>query len=487
MATKPVNWLKNLLTHVKKRDGADKYAQLRRARLREVRKWEASNQSHICRHFANNLPIDAAPPPITPHHAESTVPHRQDKIFFCQMNCFQGGALRVKSSCEHTEAACLLYCYYIPVFPDYIRTFTRLTIFLPYASLGIKGALPPSTKRWSMATEYDKKLSEAVNQIKKGRVKPSPVTARTFIEWFGAQRRSIHNVAFIRSKLKEYHLITKPDFDSVWIDSPITLQLETGDSSSESESPITEVSSDPTYRIGKLLSANKPPVSVNPDAPLSEATQLMISHDYSQLPVMTNDRQIKGIVTWASIGTRLALGKECGFVRECMVRHHEISVDAALLSAIDDIVRHGYVLIRNAEGIVTGIVTTTDLSQEFRQLAEPFLLLGEIENYIRRMIEDKYRIDEVRQTCEPGRVHDDIQSISDLTLGEYLRLLEDPERWDRLKLAVARSQFCKDLEEVRQIRNKVMHFDPDELRTEDMGKLRRFVRLMQELAKVGVI
>lgn len=338
-----------------------------------------------------------------------------------------------------------------------------------------------------MATEYDKKLTEIVNQIKKGRVKPSPVTARTFIEWFGAQRRSTWNVSLIRSTLKKYHLITKPDFDSVWIDSHITLELETADSSSQRESSNSEVFSDPTYRIGKLLSANKPPVSVTPDAPLSEATQLMISHDYSQLPVMTNDRHIKGIVTWASIGIRLALGKKCGFVRECMVKHHEISADTALLSAIDDIVRHGYVLIRNAEGIVTGIVTTTDLSQQFRQLAEPFLLLGEIENYIRRMTQDKYTIDEVRQTCEPGRVNNDIQSISDLTLGEYLRLLENAERWDRLGLSVDRSQFCKDLEEVRQIRNNVMHFDPDELRTEDMDKLRRFVRLMQELAKVGVI
>lgn len=338
-----------------------------------------------------------------------------------------------------------------------------------------------------MATEYDKKLTEIVNHIKKGRVKPSPVTARTFIEWFGAQRRSTWNVRFIRSTLKKYHLITKPDFDSVWIDSHISLELATDDSSSQRESSDSDVFPDPTYRIGKLLSANKPPVSVKPDAPLSEATQLMISHDYSQLPVMTNDRHIKGIITWASIGSRLALGKKCGFVRDCMVRHHEISADTAVLNAIDDIVRHGYVLIRNAENVVTGIVTTADLSQQFRQLAEPFLLLGEIENYIRRMTQDKYTIDEVRQTCEPGRVDNDIHSLSDLTLGEYLRLLENAERWDRLKLSIDRSQFCKDLDEVRQIRNNVMHFDPDELRTEEIDKLRRFVRLMQELAKVGVI
>jgi len=338
-----------------------------------------------------------------------------------------------------------------------------------------------------MVAQYDKKLTEVVKQIKKGRVKPSPVTARTFIEWFGAQRRSTWNVHFIRSQLKKYHLITKPDFNSVWIDSYISLQLETDDLPSQSESPDSDVFPDPTYRIGKLLAANTPPVSVKPDAPLSEATHLMISHDYSQLPVTTSDRHVKGIITWASIGSRLALGKKCGFVRECMVKHHEISADTAVLSAIDDIVRHGYVLIRNSENVVTGIVTTADLSLQFRQLAEPFLLLGEIENYIRRMTQDKYTIDEVRQASESGTTNNDIQSLSDLTLGDYLRLLENAERWDRLGLPIDRPQFCKELDEVREIRNKIMHFDPDELRTEDIEKLRRFVRLMQELAKVGVI
>jgi DNA-binding XRE family transcriptional regulator len=53
-----------------------------------------------------------------------------------------------------------------------------------------------------MTLEYERKLTEIVNQIKKGRVKPSLVTARTFIEWFGAQRRSSWNVSFIRIVLK---------------------------------------------------------------------------------------------------------------------------------------------------------------------------------------------------------------------------------------------------------------------------------------------
>ena len=42
-----MNWLKNLLAHVKGQDSADKYAQLRLARLREVQKWEVSSPDTI--------------------------------------------------------------------------------------------------------------------------------------------------------------------------------------------------------------------------------------------------------------------------------------------------------------------------------------------------------------------------------------------------------------------------------------------------------
>ena len=36
----------------------------------------------------------------------------------------------------------------------------------------------------------------------------------------------------------------------------------------------------------------------------------MLSNDFSQLPVMTGPRELKGIVSWKSIGSRLALDKE---------------------------------------------------------------------------------------------------------------------------------------------------------------------------------
>jgi len=214
----------------------------------------------------------------------------------------------------------------------------------------------------------------------------------------------------------------------------------------------------------------------------------MIAHDYSQLPVMTSDRNVHGIITWSSLGQQLTLGKkECKHVRDCIMPHKEISSETSIFAAVDDIVANQYALIRNPENVICGIVTTSDLSQEFRRLGEPFLLLGEIENYIRRMIKDKYTLDDLKEARDPSDETRDIKSTSDLALGEYLRLLEKPNRWMKLGINIERETFVNKLEGIRRIRNDVMHFDPDGIPEEDINKLRDFVRLMRSLARAETI
>ena len=75
---------------------------------------------------------------------------------------------------------------------------------------------------------------------------------------------------------------------------------------------------DPIYRISKLASATRKPLSVSPDTKLEEAVTHMLTNDFSQLPVMTSGRDVKGIITWTSIGSRLAMGKKCFVARELM-------------------------------------------------------------------------------------------------------------------------------------------------------------------------
>ena len=77
--------------------------------------------------------------------------------------------------------------------------------------------------------------------------------------------------------------------------------------------------------------------------------------------------------------------------------------------------------------------------------------------------------------------------VDDLTLGEYIRLLQSNDRWARLSLRLDRAQFIKWLEQVRDVRNDVMHFDPDPVSAERLQLLREVVRMMQTLLRVGVV
>ena len=60
-----------------------------------------------------------------------------------------------------------------------------------------------------------------------------------------------------------------------------------------------------------LAAENRRPLCVSPETRVAEAITLMLQHDYSQLPVTRTEREVKGIFSWKSLGSRLALGKQC--------------------------------------------------------------------------------------------------------------------------------------------------------------------------------
>jgi CBS domain-containing protein len=248
---------------------------------------------------------------------------------------------------------------------------------------------------------------------------------------------------------------------------------------------VSPAFADPTYRVSKLAPANRTPVSVRPDSTLTEAATLMMANNFSQLPVMTNERDVKGIVSWKSIGIRLSLGQNLVAVREAMEPHAEISVAASMFTAIPLIVEHGYVLVRGPDQRIVGIVTTSDLGLQFQQMTEPFLLLGEIENHIRRLISSHFDKTELAAAKEPDDVPRDIETAADLTFGEYKRLLEEPARWGRLNLNIDRVVFIQRLDKVREIRNDVMHFDPDGIPDDDLLVLRDFAQFLRTLQTIG--
>lgn len=305
------------------------------------------------------------------------------------------------------------------------------------------------------------------------------LTVAELIGKFGFAVRKGRITTHLPNKLEELGLRCTPDFMTVWYGATVRLELEDAGNTADSERL------DPTHRIDSLEAAHNEPISVKPSEPISAATTIMQIHDFSQLPVMQTEFRVDGIVSWKTIGVRTALGKEYQEVRHYMEPAVIVGSDTPLFDAIGNIAEHGYVLVRNAQNKISGIVTTSDLSNQFVQLARPFLLIGEIEGHLRNLMHQKFTLEELRGDHIGGDYGRTINGAADLAFGDYCRILENPKYWERLNVNIDRAQFVEHLHKVREIRNDVMHFNPDELDTDEGKVLRDVARFLGELMRIG--
>ena len=303
--------------------------------------------------------------------------------------------------------------------------------------------------------------------------RPETLTVRQFLAQFGYARRRSRVVGEIREHLASNGLYTFPDFEFEYVDNLISVELDVDEV--ETENPRI----DPTALVDILDAAHNSPVCVTPDDALVKATTLMQTGDYSQLPVMTTERDVKGIVSWQSIGEAYVRGRHPETVKECMEAAHEVDVKMPLVNATDQICEHGYVLVRGGtDRKITGIVTAVDLAYQFKQLAHPFLLIGEIEHHLRNLVRRKFTVEELDDVSDGNK---EIRGPDDLTFGGYCRLLEKPGAWAKLELNVDRKVFVDLLQAVRHVRNDIMHFSPDDHEPADIIRLDRMAQFLRKL------
>ena len=340
-------------------------------------------------------------------------------------------------------------------------------------------------------TEINEKMRQLANRVETEG--PQKETVRTLLSWFGAQRRGTWICWKIKADLKAAGLVTRPAFDLVYIDEMVLFEREapplegepesTGASESDSDPLMSVDVEDFVPKVGMLPSANTEPLSVTRDDTVEKAVTHMLLHDYSQLPVMQGNRTVQGFISWQTIGqARIRNGNAPEYVRDCM--NTGISVlpwDETLFSATRRVIEEEFVVIKGRDGTITGLMTTTDIGQQFRDLSEAFLLIGEIENHVRRLLSGNYRLSDLRTCIDPTDTERQVHSLSDLSFGEYIRLIENPDQWSNLRLALDRATFVSRLDEVRRLRNDVMHFRPDGISGDDVSILNDTLRLLQGL------
>lgn len=302
------------------------------------------------------------------------------------------------------------------------------------------------------------------------------ITVRDFLGYFHCYKRTKGNKARIDKILSDHNLETVPDYGTVWIDGEIVLKHKAKAKS--------KLSADPVQRISLLPSANKPPITINRDAKLNEAMTLMMLHDFSQLPVMSNPRSIAGVITWETIGYGLSKDSPSEQVKDYIDPNVTVvDLEKPLLEAIQEVISNEFVLVQKKDKTLTGIVTLADISSQFLTLTEPFLLLEQIENLIRLLLDDRFLVDDLKEFSAQEGLEHELEYIDDMTFGQYVRLLQKPANWEKLNLKIDRAPFIKQLDAVREIRNDIMHFDPEGITNDQRQALKSMAKFLTELIK----
>jgi len=326
-------------------------------------------------------------------------------------------------------------------------------------------------------------------------------SVRQILQSFGHKKRGRWVLNGLRHALADVGLIVVPEMDAVALDDTVVICLDERRQQARSLEPVVDPEgvdgeSESTHdsrtdglRIGALPTARKGVVWVRPDDSVSSALAKMVLNDYSQLPVMRNDRQPVGVFGWRSLGravvSRDKVSRDAPVIEFMFEQYLVCRATDSLLDALPRIVEHEFVLVQDEHRRIAGIVTTTDLANVLQDKFKGFAILAEIEGIIREILEAKFSHEDLCSAKDPTDQHRSIESVDDLTFGEYRRLLEKPELWDKLGVRLERQVFLEKMERVNRIRNDVMHFAVDEIGEEELKELWQFLLGLRFLNNQG--
>ncbi|MBW3128544.1 CBS domain-containing protein [Hymenobacter profundi] len=249
-------------------------------------------------------------------------------------------------------------------------------------------------------------------------------------------------------------------------------------------------------------------VSTNLNKSLAETLALMIEHDFSQLPVVDDQHKPLGMVTSDSIARALLhFGAKLQELRvqDALVKVHAFQSDENLLYVLNYLLTASAAFIINTDNKLIGIITNYDTTQYFRQRTEDLVLIGDIESTLRAHLLRAYNVTEeespeireaidslsnswdgvrkkaqasLKAFCQTNNypiVQADIETnvdrhfalktdpkgFQDLTLSEFIQLAQ--KAWDKLEptFCIASTAWCKMMNDVRELRNKLVHLRGD--------------------------
>lgn len=231
------------------------------------------------------------------------------------------------------------------------------------------------------------------------------------------------------------------------------------------------------YSVEHLLENHGPVTVIRNTDTISTALDLMIEHDFSQLPVVDEFGTLRGMVTYESIlraARSFNTKPDLLSVRDAMVHAPVHYREDDLFDLLDELKIANAVVIIEPEGCVTGIVTAYDASGFLRNRTEDLMHVEDIEFVIKQLIKrttvwgtngpspDRLQTAEAKLSVEEGRASNSRKPkpFDEMNLGDYINLLMSRNIWKSCApiLNVEKDSLYELLVRIRQTRNDLAHF-----------------------------
>jgi CBS domain-containing protein len=220
-----------------------------------------------------------------------------------------------------------------------------------------------------------------------------------------------------------------------------------------------------------------------PDDPVGRVLEEMALHGFSQVPIRARaGAEVRGVFSHRSFAQRVTSslklrGEIVEWPVEALAEDPRPFVDPTeeLVEIFDVLDAKEFALVGTPRNLF-GIVTATDVLRWLHDLAQPFVLFGEIEKSLRQLVAHRLDHDGIAAAARTALSKDYIGReerlplvLEDMSLGELYSLVIHGENWRQLDpvLGTSREWAISHLNGLSTLRNHVFHFrrdlDSDEL------------------------
>lgn len=227
------------------------------------------------------------------------------------------------------------------------------------------------------------------------------------------------------------------------------------------------------HQVNRLVPDEQALVILSPDASVESALELMTSRSYSQVPVVEGSA-VLGLFSYRSLSNGIKTF-ECSVkdvlameVAEFLEQPPYLSVHDELARLAKELDQSDAVLVGNPN-LLQAILTPMDVVRYLLDVADAFVLLGEIELALRalimRSVTDKKLYECIRRSLTHYSEDGYPKNLEECTFGDYIAILRDGRNWGFFEAAFGgtRDLARARLEPVNKIRNEVFHFRKPEL------------------------